>query len=116
MKMIPAALMSAAFTMALSSIALADQKPDGMAGMDMSKKSASTSQTSYPAVGVVNGVDVAAGKVTISHEAIKGLNWPAMTMTFVVKEKTMFDKLAVGKKVDFQVAKQGTDYVVTGVK
>ena len=116
MKMIPKALMSAAFTMALSGGALAEQKADGMAAMDMGKMPASTSQTSYPAVGVIKGVDVAAGKVTIAHEAIKGLNWPAMTMTFTVKDKMLFDKLTVDKKVEFQVAKQGTDYVVTAVK
>jgi Cu(I)/Ag(I) efflux system periplasmic protein CusF len=116
MKMIPAALMSAALTMALSSGVLAEQKADGMAAMDMSKMPASTSQTSHPAVGVVKGVDAAAGKVTIAHEAIKGLNWPAMTMTFMVKDKMLFDKLTVDKKVEFQVAKQGADYVVTAVK
>lgn len=116
MKMIPVALISATFTMAMSSSLLAQQKPDGMSGMDMSKMPASTAQTSYPAVGVVRGVDAPAGKVTIAHEAIKGLNWPAMTMTFTVKDKMLFDKLTVDKKVEFNVAKQGTDYVVTGVK
>ena len=116
MKMIPAALVCAAFSMSLSSIVLAGQKADDMAAMDMSKMPSSTSQTSYPAVGVVKAVDAAAGKVMIAHEAIKSLNWPAMTMTFMVKDKMMFDKLTVGKKVEFQVAKQGTDYVVTGVK
>ena len=68
MKMIPAALISAAFTMVLSSGALAEQKTDGTAAMDMSKMPASTSQTSYPAVGVVKDVDAVAGKVTIAHE------------------------------------------------
>ncbi len=114
MKMIPAALMSTAFTMALSSGVLAEQKADEMAGMDMSKMPAS--QTSYPAVGVIKAVDAEAGKVTIAHEAIKGLNWPAMTMTFMVKDKMLFDKLTKNKKVEFSVAKQGADYVVTGVK
>jgi Cu(I)/Ag(I) efflux system periplasmic protein CusF len=116
MKMIPAALVCAAFSMSLSSIVLAGQKADDMAAMDMSKMPSSTSQTSYPAVGVVKAVDAAAGKVTIAHEAIKSLNWPAMTMTFMVKDKMMFDKLTVGKKVEFQVAKQDADYVVTGVR
>ena len=116
MKLIPTALMSAAFIMSLSSSVLAEQKADGMAGMDMGKMRPSTSQTSYPAIGVVKGVDAAAGKVTIAHEAIKGQNWPAMTMTFMVKDKMLFDKLPVDKKVEFQVAKQGADYVVTGVK
>jgi Cu(I)/Ag(I) efflux system protein CusF len=116
MKTILAALMSAALTMALSSSVLAQQKTADMSNMQMGKMASSVPQTSSPAVGVVKGVDPAAGQVTIAHEAIKGLNWPAMTMTFMVKDKMIFDKLTVGKKVEFQVAKQGSDYVVTGVK
>jgi Cu(I)/Ag(I) efflux system periplasmic protein CusF len=70
----------------------------------------------YPAVGIVKQVDVTAGKVTISHDAIAGLDWPAMTMSFGVKDKSLFDKLTVDRKVEFTVAKQGAAYVITSVK
>jgi Cu(I)/Ag(I) efflux system protein CusF len=70
----------------------------------------------YDAVGVVKQIDVTAGKVTIAHQAIAGLNWPAMTMSFSVKDKSLFDKLAVDRKVEFTVAKQGAAYVVTSVR
>jgi copper binding protein CusF len=39
-----------------------------------------------------------------------------MTMTFMVKDKMLFDKLTADRKVEFQLAKQGADYVVTAVK
>lgn len=44
------------------------------------------------------------------------MNWPAMTMTFGIKDKMLFDKLADGKKVEFEFVKEGKDYVVTTVK
>lgn len=43
-------------------------------------------------------------------------NWPAMTMRFAVKDKALFDKLAVDKKVAFDFKQQGKDYVVTAVQ
>lgn len=39
-----------------------------------------------------------------------------MTMSFGVKDKTLFDKLAVGKKVHVELSKQGDDYIITSVK
>ncbi len=70
----------------------------------------------YSAVGTVQGVDETAGRVTISHEPIAGLGWPAMTMTFAVKDRTLYDKLAAGRRVRFTLAKQGALYVVTSVR
>src|ERR1039457_3409710 len=48
------------------------------------------------AVAVVRAVNPAKNSVTLAHEAIPSLKWPAMTMAFVVKDKKLFDKLAVG--------------------
>ncbi len=41
----------------------------------------------HQAVGTVQQFDAKAGVVTLVHEAIKSLNWPAMTMGFKVKVK-----------------------------
>lgn len=79
-------------------------------------RGASDTGTLHKASAVVKAVDPAMGKVTLAHEPIKSLKWPAMTMGFSVKDKSLFDKLKVGKQVDVQIAKQGSDYVVTGVK
>jgi Cu(I)/Ag(I) efflux system protein CusF len=70
----------------------------------------------HTARAVVKSVDAANGKVTLSHEAVKSLNWPAMTMAFPVKDKALLDKLTVGKKVNVEFAKEGADYVITAVK
>lgn len=65
---------------------------------------------------VVKSVDPANGKVTLAHDQVKTLNWPAMTMTFGVKDKSLLDKLAVGKKVDVEFTQQGSNYVVSAVR
>jgi Cu(I)/Ag(I) efflux system protein CusF len=93
-----------------ASAAFAQQKMDDMKGM------AASAQTTHTATGVVKKVDAKAGQVTLAHEPVKSLNWPAMTMGFTVKDKMLFDKLAVGKKVEFEFSQAGNGYVVTAVK
>jgi Cu(I)/Ag(I) efflux system periplasmic protein CusF len=44
----------------------------------------------HKAIAVVKGVDAANGKVTLAHEPIESLKWPAMTMSFVLKGKSLF--------------------------
>lgn len=85
-------------------------------GMDMGKKPAAGAQTAHKATGVVKKVDPKAGTVTLAHDPVKSLNWPAMTMGFQVKEKTLLDKLSVDKKVEFEFVQQGKENVITGVK
>ena len=51
--------------------------------------------------GVVKKVDIAAGKVTIIHEALTNLDMPAMTMVFRTGDETMFEKLTVGATIEF---------------
>jgi len=82
--------------------------------MDQSagEKSAST----HTGTGVVKSVDAAAGSVTLAHEPIKSLNWPAMTMAFKVKDKKLLDDAKPGKKVQFTVVQSGKEYVVTSIK
>ncbi|AKU11571.1 hypothetical protein AzCIB_1675 [Azoarcus sp. CIB] len=113
-------LASVLATLMLAGSAFAQQKMDDMKnmdmkGMDMGKPSAAGT-TTHTAVGVVKAMDTAAGTVTFAHEAVKSMNWPAMTMTFGIKDKTLFDRLADGKKVDFEFVKEGKGYLVTTVK
>ena len=70
----------------------------------------------YKASGVVKKVDAAKSTATIAHGPVKDLNWPAMTMAFKVKDKALLDKLGVDRKVDFVLAQEGRDYVITAVQ
>lgn len=96
----------------------AQQKMDDMKSMDMAKKpeAAASAAAVHMATGVVKKVDATAGLVTLAHGPVKSMNWPAMTMGFQVKDKMLLDKLAVGKKVDFEFVQGTKGYVVTSVK
>ncbi|MEO6322316.1 MAG: copper-binding protein [Polaromonas sp.] len=89
---------------------------DMMKNMDQKTKGKAAKKATHEAVAVVKSVDAANGKVTLSHEPIKSLNWPAMTMAFAVRDKTLLEKLTVGNKVDVEFKKQDSDYVITKVK
>jgi len=97
--------------------AQAQQKMGDMKNMDMGGQKAMTgAQTTHKGIGVVQQLDTQAGSVTFAHEPVKSLNWPAMTMGFAVKDKALLDKLAVGKKVEFEFVKEGKGYTLTNVK
>src|SRR5207244_8275707 len=52
---------------------------------DMGKHPAKESKaTIHKATGVVKAIDPSKGTVTLAHEPVKSLKWPAMTMGFVV--------------------------------
>ncbi|MFH1820070.1 copper-binding protein [Thiobacillus sp.] len=95
--------------------AIAQQNMGDMKGMDMSGQKAMPG-AAHKAIGVVKKIDAKTGMVTFAHGPVKSLNWPAMTMGFAVKDKALFDKLAVGKKVEFEFVKEGEGYTVTSVK
>jgi len=99
-----------------ASTAFAQQKMDDMKGMDAPKPSAPNAQMTHMATGVVKKVDANAGLVTLAHEPVKTMNWPAMTMGFQVTDKMLLDKLTVGKTVDFEFVQGSKGYVVTAVK
>jgi len=90
-----------------------DMKDMPMKGMESGKKAQGQS---HKGTGVVKKVDPAGGRATLAHDPIRSMDWPAMTMTFMVKDKALLDKLAVNKKIEFEFVQQGSDYVITAVK
>jgi Cu(I)/Ag(I) efflux system periplasmic protein CusF len=90
-----------------------DMKGMEMKGMEMNKK---TVATDHHGVGVIKEINAARGVVTLAHEPIRSLNWPAMTMGFKVKDKTLLDNIKPGNKVDFTLVQAGKDYVITSIK
>ena len=82
-------------------------------GMGADKKSEGKT---HKGVGTVKKIDPAGGKVTIAHGPIQTMNWPAMNMTFTVKDKALLGKFSQDKKVEFEFVQQGSDYVITSVK
>ncbi len=52
--------------------------------------------------GVVKRVDKAASSVTITHEPLTNLGMPAMTMSFLVKDRAWLDAMKVGAPIRFR--------------
>jgi Cu(I)/Ag(I) efflux system protein CusF len=110
-----------ALTLALSVSTLVLAQSEGMKGMDMKgmddrPQTHESKMATHRMKAVVKAVDRVNGKVTLAHEPVKTLSWPAMTMKFSVKDKTLLDKLPAGQKVEAEFRQQGSDYVITGVK
>ena len=92
------------------------QKMDDMKGMDMGKKPPAGKAAVHEAKATVKAADRKAGTVVLSHGPVASLNWPPMTMKFLVKDKALWGKLGEGKQVDVEFTQDGKDYVVTKVK
>jgi Cu(I)/Ag(I) efflux system protein CusF len=70
----------------------------------------------YQGKGKINSVDVKAGKLNITHEAIASLDWPGMTMDFEVQDKTKLAKLKAGQKVVFTLIEASKNkYVISEI-
>jgi Cu/Ag efflux protein CusF len=90
-----------------------DMKSMDMKGMKTNKKATTAA---HQGVGVIKEINAATGVVTLDHGPITSLNWPAMTMGFKVKDKTLLDNIKPGNKVDFTLVQAGKDYVITSIK
>ncbi|MGV1788580.1 MULTISPECIES: copper-binding protein [Agrobacterium] len=66
--------------------------------------------------GTVKKLDAKAKKVTLIHEELKGLEMPAMTMVFEVKDDAVLAKLKEGAKVQFVAERVNGKLTVTQVK
>ncbi|MBI3041775.1 MAG: copper-binding protein [Betaproteobacteria bacterium] len=66
--------------------------------------------------GTVVGIDREQGVVTISHEPLRELNMMAMTMGYLVKDKTRLASLQPMQRVEFQIVYDGINYVITEIK
>ncbi|OBU13221.1 copper-binding protein [Morganella psychrotolerans] len=65
------------------------------------------SQQVTDAVGTVRGIDAKNKKITIDHDAIASLGWPAMRMRFTYTEDApQFTDLKEGDKVSFSFIQQ----------
>ena len=99
----------------IPSMAPAAETPDPHAGHHMTTE-AKVRPAVYKTSGVVKKIDPAGGSVTLTHGAVPELKWPTMTMAFKVKEQAFFDKLAIGRTIEFEFVEQGKSYVITAVK
>ncbi len=84
--------------------------PD-MTGMQHDAKAAEVRGT-----GVVKAIDMAKGTITLQHEAITAIGWPAMTMAFKVVSPELLKATKVGDSVQFTLRPVGVAGTITSIK
>jgi Cu(I)/Ag(I) efflux system protein CusF len=107
--MLAAGIMAAAIC--ASSFA-ADQSMDpSMPGMQHDAR-----QAEAQGHGTVKAIDVAKGTITLQHDPIASIGWPAMTMPFKVASPDLLKAAKVGDRVQFTVRPAGMASTVTSIK
>ncbi|MBS4018200.1 efflux RND transporter periplasmic adaptor subunit [Azonexus hydrophilus] len=72
---------------------------------------------SHQAEGTVDGVDAAAGTISLNHGPVASLKWPAMTMEFKAANASLLQGIKPGAKVAVEfVERQPGEWVITAVK
>jgi len=108
MKLVAPSLVAVALILPVSLPALAQ----GHAGHG----STGVAQSASKIDGEIRKIDKTAGKLTIKHGEIKQMGMPPMTMMFPVKDKALLDKVKEGDKVQFSLASEGANMVVTAIE
>ncbi len=76
-----------------------------------------SSQQVINGTGVVKEIDLDNKKITIAHEAIPAVGWPAMTMRFTfVQADVNIATLKTGSHVDFSFVQQGNISLLKNIK
>ena len=81
----------------------------------MSNMSAAPAAKTGDSTGVVKAVDASAGTITLDHQPIPGVGWPAMTMTFKATPPSVLAGIKAGDKVHFSVRIEGQKNMVTAI-
>ena len=66
--------------------------------------------------GRVLAIDSASGIISLGHDPIEALGWPAMQMDFPLAEGVTTQGLASGDRVRFELEKRGDGYVITAIR
>ena len=106
-------LMGGVFMMLAMNVQAAEMQHDGHGQMmDMSAKAQVSEGT-----GIVKRIDMDAKKITIDHQAIPAIGWPAMTMRFTFSEPTeAIKQLKEGEQVNFSFVQQGNLSLLQDIK
>lgn len=92
----------------------------GLEHLESSQKSTnqqSPSQT--PAIvgrGIIKSINAKTYVITLQHDAIPKLNWPAMTMDFLVVKTIPMSEFKVGDAIEFFLKKENDQFVIIEMK
>ena len=94
--------------------AFAQNQPGGK--QSLYAQAPAAGQKTGKGTGLIQRIDQDKGAVTIKHGPLQGLDMPAMTMSFPVKDKAMLTNLQPLQKVEFELAYDGRNYLITKIK
>ncbi|PKO86398.1 MAG: efflux RND transporter periplasmic adaptor subunit [Betaproteobacteria bacterium HGW-Betaproteobacteria-12] len=81
------------------------------------KEGQASAAVSHQAEGTVEGIDAPAGTISLEHDPVASLKWPAMTMEFKAANASLLQGLKPGAKVAVEfVERQPGEWVITSVK
>ena len=67
----------------------------------------------HSATGTVDSI--AGNQVTISHEPVQSIGWPAMTMAFTAGDPTLLNGIKAGDRVTFAFSNSGSTSTLTSI-
>lgn len=73
-----------------------------------------TAAKAFTVRGVIE--EISPGELTLAHDAVPALKWPAMTMGFKLSSPQLAAGLTARQQVRFTFTKQGEDYVITAIE
>ena len=103
-----------AFLVLFAMAPLSQAADEHMQGTDGHTKHSADAKM-FSAHGKVNSVDTTAGKVNITHDPIKELKWPKMTMDFQTHDPAMLKDIKPGTEVNFLLQKTDGGYQIVKI-
>jgi len=98
----------------LTSVVGAQAAETGAMKMEGMQMNAPSKTPTNRTTGVIKSLDAKGGTVTLSHEAVPALKWPAMTMAFKISPE-LAKGLQVGQKVQFEFVAKEMDGTITKI-
>ncbi len=92
----------------------APAEPAALAPATGAAASAAAAARTAHGAGVITAVDPAVGAITINHEPIEAVNWPAMTMSFKAGP-AVIQEAAVGDRIQFDLTVRDGSGEVTAI-
>jgi len=90
--------------------------PAAGAASGAANAAAAGSKAGHQGQGSLDAIDAKAGVVTLTHEPIASLNWPAMTMEFKLANASLLAGVKPGARLSFEfVERAAGEWVITKV-
>jgi len=105
-------VVKAGLTAALASVAACGAPETSNSNKSSSAVEEKTAET-HSTTGTVT--TVSAGNVTIAHEPVATLQWPAMTMAFAADDAAMLQRIKPGDRVSFAFRQAGNGATLTSI-